>query len=173
MAHEYTQEFNNSYSYWKDDISVKVAAYMYIGGLKNGSVRAELMTNWQNSKYTTLMDLQKYYENSDYENDSIEHHLNDIFVIRREIAKISPAGSAIVCTLKTRIDTTLSPCLEAVGKEVSHSQKNVESRVKLNIKRKFLSCSKKLMGGDLVIRNSMDSIEFTNSLWKDVVTLWA
>ncbi len=40
--HEHTQEFNSSYRYWKDDISVKVAAYLYIGGLKNGSVRADL-----------------------------------------------------------------------------------------------------------------------------------
>ena len=56
--HEYTQEFNSSYSYWKDDISVKVAAYLYIGGLKNGSVRADLMTNWQTGKYATLMELQ-------------------------------------------------------------------------------------------------------------------
>ena len=32
--HEYTQEFNSSYSYWKDDISVKAATYLYIGGLK-------------------------------------------------------------------------------------------------------------------------------------------
>jgi hypothetical protein len=32
--------------------------YMYIGGLKNGSVRADLMTNWQTGKYATLMDLQ-------------------------------------------------------------------------------------------------------------------
>jgi len=39
--HEDTQEFNNSYSYWKDAISVKVAAYLYIRGLKNGSVRAD------------------------------------------------------------------------------------------------------------------------------------
>ncbi len=31
--HEYTQKYNASYSYWKDDISVKVAAYLYIGGL--------------------------------------------------------------------------------------------------------------------------------------------
>ncbi len=36
--HEYTQEFDNSYSYWKDDISIKVGAYLCIGGLKNGSV---------------------------------------------------------------------------------------------------------------------------------------
>ena len=56
-VHEYTREFNNSYSYWKDDISVKVAAYLYIGRLKNGSVRANLMTNWQTGKYATLMDL--------------------------------------------------------------------------------------------------------------------
>jgi hypothetical protein len=43
--HEYTQELNSCYIYWKDDISVKVAAYVYIGGLKNGSVRPDLMTN--------------------------------------------------------------------------------------------------------------------------------
>jgi hypothetical protein len=69
--------------------------------------------------------------------------LNDAFVIRREIAKNSPAGSAIVRTLEASIDTTWSPYLEAVGKEASHSRKNVESRVKRNIKRKFLSRSKK------------------------------
>ena len=32
----YIQEFNNSNTYWKDNISVKVIAYLYIGGLKNG-----------------------------------------------------------------------------------------------------------------------------------------
>ncbi len=58
---------------------------------------------------------------SDYDTDSIEHHLNDAFVIRRELVKNSPAGSAIECTLKTSIDTSLSPCLKAVGNEVSHS----------------------------------------------------
>jgi len=31
---------------------------MYIGGLKNGSVRANLMTNSHTGKYATLMDLQ-------------------------------------------------------------------------------------------------------------------
>jgi hypothetical protein len=46
-----------------------------------------------------------------------------------------------VRTLETSIDTTLSPCLEAVGKGVWHSRKNFESRVKQNIKRKFLSRS--------------------------------
>ena len=56
--HEYTQEFNNSYSYWKADIPVKFAAYLYFGGLKNGSVRADLMTNWQTGRYATPMELQ-------------------------------------------------------------------------------------------------------------------
>ena len=56
--HEYTLEFNNSYSDWKDDVSVKFAAYLYIGGLKKGSVRANLMTNWQTGKYATPMELQ-------------------------------------------------------------------------------------------------------------------
>jgi len=43
--HEYTNKFNNSYSHWKNDISVKFAAYLYIGGHKNGSVRKDFMTN--------------------------------------------------------------------------------------------------------------------------------
>ena len=80
---------------------------------------------------------------SDYDIDSTEHHLNDAFVIRRELVKNSPAGSAIDRTLKTSIDTTLSPCLEAVGNEVLHFRKNVESRVKRNVKRKHLSRSKR------------------------------
>ena len=44
--------------FWKDDISVKVDAYLYIGGLKNGSVRADFMINWQTVKYVTLIELQ-------------------------------------------------------------------------------------------------------------------
>ncbi len=71
--------------------------------------------------------------NSDYDNDSNKHHLNDALVIRREIEKTSSVGSAIIRTLKTSIDTTLSPCLGAMGMEVLHSRKNVESRVKRNI----------------------------------------
>jgi hypothetical protein len=69
--------------------------------------------------------------------------LNDAFVIRRELAKNSPASSAIDRTLKTSIDTTLSTCLKAVGIKVLHSRKNVESRVKRNVKRKLLSRSKR------------------------------
>jgi hypothetical protein len=71
---------------------------------------------------------------SDYDIDSIEHHLNDAFVIRRELVENSHVGSAIDRTLKTSIDSTLSPCLEAVGNEDLHSRKNVKSRVKRNFK---------------------------------------
>ncbi len=55
--HEYTRDFNSSYSYLKDDISVKAASYLYIGGLRNGSLRADLMSNWHARKYATLMAL--------------------------------------------------------------------------------------------------------------------
>jgi len=44
FLHEYTQEFLNSYSYWKDDISVNAAAYLYIGGLKVGALRTDRRT---------------------------------------------------------------------------------------------------------------------------------
>ena len=55
--HEYTQEFDSSYPYWKDDISVKAASYLYIRGLRVGALRADLMTNWQIVKYDSLIDL--------------------------------------------------------------------------------------------------------------------
>jgi len=81
--------------------------------------------------------------NSDYAIDSTKHHLNDALVIRRELINKSSVGNAHESTLKTSIDTTLSPSLGAVGKEVPHSRKNVESRVKRNIKRNFLCRSKR------------------------------
>ena len=55
--HEYTQEFNSSYSYWKDDISVKAAAYLYIKGLQVRVLRAYLMTNSQAGKCDSLLTL--------------------------------------------------------------------------------------------------------------------
>ena len=49
--HDYTLSFNNSYSYWKTDITERATADLYIGGLKNGALRAHLMTNWNSNKY--------------------------------------------------------------------------------------------------------------------------
>jgi hypothetical protein len=55
--YEYTQEFNNLYNYWKVDILIKVASYLYIGGFKHGSIRVDLMSNRQSRKYVALMAL--------------------------------------------------------------------------------------------------------------------
>jgi hypothetical protein len=63
--------------------------------------------------------------------------LDEIFLIN------SSPGCLLERTLKTSIDTTLSPSLGTVGKEDPHSRKNVESRVKRNIKRKLLSRSER------------------------------
>ena len=43
--HDYTQEFNSSYSYWKDDISGKAVANLSIGGLRVGALSDDLMAN--------------------------------------------------------------------------------------------------------------------------------
>ena len=45
LFHEHTEEFNSAYSYCKDDISVKADAYLYIGGLKVGALKVDLMNN--------------------------------------------------------------------------------------------------------------------------------
>jgi hypothetical protein len=82
--------------------------------------------------------------NFNYAIDSTKDHLNDAFVVRRILVKNSSDGSAIVRTLKTSIDTTLSPCLGAVGNEGSHSRKNVKSRVNRNVKPRLLNRSKRL-----------------------------
>ena len=69
--------------------------------------------------------------------------MSDAFVIRRELVENSSAGSAIDRTLQTSVGTTLSTCLKAVGNEVVHSRKNVESRVKRKVKRKLLNRSRR------------------------------
>jgi hypothetical protein len=56
--HDYTHEFSTSYAWWKKSIDIKAAVYMYIGGLKNGSLRADLMTIWQTGKYLSIIALQ-------------------------------------------------------------------------------------------------------------------
>jgi hypothetical protein len=55
---EYTQAFNRSYDYLKNDISLKAAAILYIKGIKSVSLSTILWSNWTNGKYTTLIALQ-------------------------------------------------------------------------------------------------------------------
>ncbi len=56
--HEYTQAFNRSYDYLKNDISLKAAAILYIKGIKSVALSTILWSNWTNGKYTTLIALQ-------------------------------------------------------------------------------------------------------------------
>ena len=55
---EYTQAFNRSYDYWKNDISLKATTILYIKGIKSVALFTILWSNWINSKYTTLIALQ-------------------------------------------------------------------------------------------------------------------
>ena len=66
-----------------------------------------------------------------------------MLIIRRELPLNSSASYVLEHILKTIIDTTLSPSLGTVGRGAPHSRKNVESRVKRNIKRKLLSRTKR------------------------------
>ena len=86
--HDYTQEFNSSYSYWKDDISVKAAAYLYMGGLKVGALSADLMTNWQASKYYSLLTLQNdAAKNSLWHSNVVNISRNSSFATTRNKGK--------------------------------------------------------------------------------------
>ena len=84
--YNYTHEFNSSLSFWKDDISIKAAAYTYIAGLKVGALRADLMTNWQASNYSSLLALQ---------NDDAKNSL------WRSTAGISPSSGSF-CTTQNK-----------------------------------------------------------------------
>ncbi len=70
------------------------------------------------------------------------YRLNGALVIREEIVPTPPAGSVIERTLKTSIDTTLSPKLQA-SEEVLQYGRNAESRVKRIVKRKLASRSRR------------------------------
>jgi hypothetical protein len=36
LLEDYTKEFDRLYSQWRDDISLRAATYLYIGGVQNG-----------------------------------------------------------------------------------------------------------------------------------------
>ena len=113
--------------------------------------------------------------NTDYTIDSIKHHLNDAFVIRRELVNNSTAGGTIDGTLTTSIDTTLGPCLKVVGNKVKQTRKGVKSRVKRNVERKIMIRSKRPSTNGW--RLSDTEFNRLHNIYKftveDVVTLWA
>ena len=55
---EYTQAFNRSYDYWKNDISLKATSVLYVKGIKSLALSTKLWLNWINGKYTTLAAFQ-------------------------------------------------------------------------------------------------------------------
>ena len=55
---EYTQAINRSYDYWKDDISLKATAVLYVKGIQSLALSTKLWLNWINGKHTTLVALQ-------------------------------------------------------------------------------------------------------------------
>jgi hypothetical protein len=70
--------------------------------------------------------------NSDNRVDSIEHHLNDTFVLNREV-EFSPHIGLKFDTSLANIDIAVSINLAVANKEVPYSGKNVESKLKRNV----------------------------------------
>ena len=81
--------------------------------------------------------------NNDYAAEHVKHRLNDALVIKRELGSNPPAGCVLEHTLTTRIDTKLSPNLGFVCENILQLRKSDESKVKRNVKRKLISCSKR------------------------------
>ena len=55
---DYTRKFNDYYSFWKPEVSEKIGTYLYIMGLRSGSLRADLMSAYSLGKFNSLSDLQ-------------------------------------------------------------------------------------------------------------------
>ena len=65
--------------------------------------------------------------NSDYLGDSIKHHLNDEFVLNREVELSLQVGCNISTSL-TSTDIASSPILGTDSKEDPHFKQDIESR---------------------------------------------
>ncbi len=92
--------------------------YIYIGGLKNGTLRADLMTNWNWGKYLSLIALQ---------NDAAK---NSLGVRRRHwrLAQVRQATPSPTVSLSHRLSTGLShqrPTLSSGLKHLSGHPKVV------------------------------------------------
>jgi hypothetical protein len=54
---EYIRKFNDSYSFWKSEISEKCAVYLFVLGLRSGPLRADLMFAYGLRKFKSLCEL--------------------------------------------------------------------------------------------------------------------
>jgi hypothetical protein len=61
---EYIRKFNDSYSFWKSEISEKCAVYLFVIGLRSGPLRADLMSAYGLGKFKSLSELQLHASRS-------------------------------------------------------------------------------------------------------------
>jgi hypothetical protein len=61
---EYIRKFNDSFSFWKSDISEKCAVYLFVLGLRSGPLRADLMSAYGLGKFKSLSELQLHASRS-------------------------------------------------------------------------------------------------------------
>jgi hypothetical protein len=80
--------------------------------------------------------------NSQYPIDSTKHHLNDAFVLNREL-EFPPQVGCDINTLITSIDTTISSNFGVVSEETPHSKKDVETKLERNVELKLLDRRKR------------------------------
>ena len=55
---EYIRKFNDSYSFWKSEISEKCDVYLFVLGLRSGPLRADLISAYELGKFKSLSELQ-------------------------------------------------------------------------------------------------------------------
>ena len=99
--------------------------------------------------------------------------MNYALALNREV-KLSPHVGRNIDTSLTSIDVALSPNFGIVSKEITHVEKDIESRLKRNGNRKLLNRIKRPPTyGWRLDDNEFDKLNKLKSLcWKDVVTLW-
>ena len=61
---EYIRKFNDSYSFWKSEISEKCVVYLFVLGLRSGPLRADLMFAYGLGKFRSLSELQLHASRS-------------------------------------------------------------------------------------------------------------
>ena len=61
---DYIRKFNDSYSFWKSEISKKCVVYLFVLGLRSGPLRADLMSAYGLGKFKSLSELQLHASRS-------------------------------------------------------------------------------------------------------------
>jgi len=54
---DYIRKFNDSYTFWKSEISEKCVVYLFVLGLRSGPLRADLVSAYGLGKFKSLSEL--------------------------------------------------------------------------------------------------------------------